>query len=68
MPELFVNSPAQCNLAGANNPVAGLSDRSQGTSAIKAIALSGAQGQKVYAITQSVYQARSFDLQLPSHG
>ena len=57
MLELFFNSPAQCNLAGASNLVAGLPDCPQGISAVKAIAIAFAQGQKIYTITQSVYQA-----------
>ena len=57
MPERFFNNPVQCNLVGSGNPVAGLPDCPQGISAVKAIALAAAQGQKIYTITQSVYQA-----------
>jgi len=57
IPERFFNDPAQCNAQGATTPVAGLPDCPQGISAVKALGLAAAQGQKIYTITQAVYQA-----------
>ncbi|RYF02175.1 MAG: transglutaminase [Comamonadaceae bacterium] len=55
VPERFFNDPAQCNLQGATAPTAGLPDCPQGISAVKALGIAAAQGQKIYTITQSVY-------------
>ena len=57
IPERFFNDPAQCNTQGTTTPVAGLPDCPQGISAVKALGLAAAQGQKIYTITQAVYQA-----------
>ena len=56
VPERFFSDPLQCNLAGKTTPVAGLPDCAQGISAVKAIGLATAQGQKIYTITSKVYQ------------
>jgi hypothetical protein len=55
VPERFFNDPAQCNPEGTSTPVAGLPDCPQGISAVKAIGLAAAQGQRIYTITQKVY-------------
>ena len=55
VPEKFFNDPNQCNLQGNTNPIVGLPDCPQGISAVKAIGLAAAQGQKIYTITQKVY-------------
>ena len=57
IPERFFNDPAKCNTQGTTTPVTGLPECPQGISAVKAIALATAQGQKIYTITQAVYQA-----------
>ncbi len=56
VPERFFGDPLQCNPAGTTTLVAGLSECPQGISAIKAIGLATAQGQKIYTITAKVYQ------------
>lgn len=56
VPERFFSDPAKCNLAGSNTHVAGLPDCTQGISAVKAIGLATAHGQKIYTITSKVYQ------------
>ena len=56
IPERFFNDPAKCNAEGTTTPVAGLPACPQGISAVKAIALAAAQGQKIYTITKAVYQ------------
>lgn len=58
VPERFFSDPLQCNLAGTTTPVAGLPECAQGISAVKAIGLATAQGQKIYTITSKVYQNR----------
>lgn len=55
VPERFFNDPSQCNLQGSTSNVAGLPDCPQGISAVKALGLAAAQGQRVYTITQKVY-------------
>ncbi|MBU2123045.1 MAG: transglutaminase [Gammaproteobacteria bacterium] len=55
VPERFFNDPNQCNLQGASNPTAGLPDCPQGISAVKALRIAAAQGQRIYTITQKVY-------------
>jgi len=55
VPERFFNDPAQCNSYDNPSPIAGLPDCPQGISAVKAIGLAAAQGQKIYTITQKVY-------------
>jgi len=55
VPERFFNDPAQCNLEGASTPVAGLPDCPQGISGVKVVGLAAAQEQKIYTITQKVY-------------
>ena len=57
IPERFFNDPAKCNAEGTTTPVAGLPACPQGISAVKAIALAAAQGQKIYTITQNIYRA-----------
>ncbi|GKS93334.1 transglutaminase [Acidovorax sp. SUPP2825] len=56
VPERFFNDPAKCNLAGSSSPVTGLPDCPQGISAVKALGIAAAQGQKIYTITQKVYK------------
>jgi hypothetical protein len=55
IPERFFNDPAQCNLEGSTNPVAGLPACPQGVSAVKALGLAAQAGQKIYTITRTVY-------------
>jgi hypothetical protein len=55
VPERFFNDPAQCNLRGTNAANQALPVCSQGFSAVKAVAVAAAQGQRVYTITQQVY-------------
>jgi hypothetical protein len=57
IPERFFNDPAKCNPEGTTTPTAGLPACPQGISAVKAIALAAAQGQKIYTITQDIYRA-----------
>jgi hypothetical protein len=57
IPERFFNDPAKCNAEGATTPIAGLPSCPQGISAVKAIGLAAAQGQKIYTITQDIYRA-----------
>jgi Transglutaminase-like superfamily len=56
IPERFFNDPSKCNAEGATAPIAGLPACPQGISAVKAIGLAAAQGQKIYTITQEVYR------------
>lgn len=56
IPERFFNDPAKCNAEGTTTPVPGLPACPQGISAVKAIGLAAAQGQKIYTITQEVYR------------
>ena len=56
IPERFFNDPAKCNAEGTTTPVLGLPVCPQGISAVKAIGLAASQGQKIYTITQTVYQ------------
>jgi hypothetical protein len=55
IPERFFNDPSKCNLNGTTTPIAGLPTCSQGISAVKAISLAAAQGQKIYTITPELY-------------
>ena len=55
VPERFFNDPNQCNLQGATNPTPGLPECPQGISAVKALGIAAAQGQRIYTITQKVY-------------
>ena len=55
IPERFFNDPAQCNTEGSATQTAGLPVCPQGISAVKALALAAAQGQKIYTITREVY-------------
>ncbi|BEP92012.1 hypothetical protein GmRootA79_03960 [Acidovorax sp. A79] len=55
VPERFFSDPSQCNLQGNPNPTAGLPDCPQGISAVKALGIAAAQGQRIYTITQRVY-------------
>ncbi|BEP92016.1 hypothetical protein GmRootA79_04000 [Acidovorax sp. A79] len=74
VPERFFSDPSQCNLQGNPNPTAGLPDCPQGISAVKALGIAAAQGQRIYTITQRVYNdnpgivntalsAHSYDMQ-----
>ena len=56
IPERFFNDPAKCNAEGTTTPVLGLPVCPQGISAVKAIGIAASQGQKIYTITQAVYQ------------
>ena len=51
VPERFFNDSNQCNIAGMNKTLLSLPDCPQGISAVKAIGLAAAQGQKIYTIT-----------------
>ena len=55
VPERFFNDPQKCNLQGNTNPTPGLPDCPQGISAVKALGIAAAQGQRIYMITQKVY-------------
>jgi len=55
VPERFFNDPQKCNLQGNTNPTPGLPDCPQGISAVKALGIAAAQGQRIYTITQKVY-------------
>jgi transglutaminase-like putative cysteine protease len=55
IPERFFNDPTKCNPDGTTTPVAGLPACPQGISAVKAIGLAAAQGQKIYTITPEVF-------------
>ncbi|WP_100084415.1 transglutaminase-like domain-containing protein [Acidovorax delafieldii] len=55
VPERFFNDPDQCNLQGTTTPSVGLPKCPQGISAVKALGIAAAQGQKIYTITQKVY-------------
>ena len=56
IPERFFNDSTKCNLADNLRPSAGLPNCPQGVSAVKAIAVAAAQGQKIYTITQVIYK------------
>ncbi|QTD43725.1 hypothetical protein [Ottowia testudinis] len=56
VPERFFNDPAKCNSYDNPSPTAGLPACPQGISAMKALSLAAAQGQKIYTITKEVYQ------------
>ncbi|WP_462391218.1 hypothetical protein [Acidovorax sp. Q11] len=51
VPERFFNDPQKCNLQGNTNPTPGLPDCPQGISAVKALGIAAAQGQRIYTIT-----------------
>lgn len=55
VPEKFFNDPGQCNNYNNPSPAAGLPECPQGISAVKALGIAAAQGQKIYTITQAVY-------------
>ena len=55
IPELYFNDSKKCNLNGTTTPTAGLPACPQGVSAVKAIGLAVAQGQKIYTITPEVF-------------
>ena len=57
IPESFFNDPTKCNAEGTTTPVVGLPACPQGNSAVTAIGLAAAQGQKIYTITKEVYRA-----------
>jgi hypothetical protein len=69
VPEKFFNDPSQCNLEGATSPNSALPACPQGISAVKAIALAGAAGQRIYTITPQVYSgnANIVQTQLAAH-
>ena len=52
--ERFFNDPSQCNLQGTVTPTAGLPDCPQGISAVKALGIAEAHGQRIYTITQRI--------------
>ena len=56
IPERFFNDPSKCNPDGTTTPIAGLPACPQGISAVKAIGLAAAQGQKIYTISPEVYR------------
>ncbi|QTD43726.1 hypothetical protein [Ottowia testudinis] len=56
VPERFFNDPAKCNSYDNPSPTAGLPACPQGISAMKALSLAAAQGQKIYTVTKEVYQ------------
>ncbi|OYD47751.1 hypothetical protein [Acidovorax kalamii] len=55
VPERFFNDPSQCNLQGTTTPTPSLPDFPQGISAVNALGIAAAQEQRIYAITQKVY-------------
>ena len=55
IPERFFNDPTKCNTEGTTTPIVGLPACPQGISAVKAIGLAAAQGQKIYTITKEVF-------------
>jgi hypothetical protein len=55
IPERFFNDSAECNLPGASSQNPALPACPQGISAVKAIAIAAAQGQRIYTITPQVY-------------
>ncbi|WP_165794487.1 hypothetical protein [Kinneretia aquatilis] len=52
----FSDRASKCNLVGEPDPKPGLPACPQGISAVKALALAAAQGQRIYTITQKVFQ------------
>ncbi|WP_133066339.1 hypothetical protein [Acidovorax kalamii] len=54
VPEWFFNDPSQCNLQDTATPMAGLPDCPHGISAVKALGIAGAHGQRIYTITQRI--------------
>lgn len=55
VPERFFVASQKCNQQGASEQVTGLPECPQGISAVKAIGIAAAQGQKIYTITQKIY-------------
>jgi len=55
IPERFFNDPATCNLQETTTPTAGLPACPQGISAVRALGIAATQGQRIYTITQRVY-------------
>jgi hypothetical protein len=57
VPERFFNDPAQCNAYGSTTPKPNLPDCPRGISSISALQIAASQGQRIYTITQAVYNA-----------
>ncbi len=55
VPEQFFSEPQKCDSSDVTNPVANLPECPRGISAVKALEIAAAQGQKIYTITQEVY-------------
>lgn len=55
VPVLIFSDPGWCNLPGTTTPNPSLPACPQGISAVKAIAIAAAQGQRIYTITPQVY-------------
>ncbi|UJB65531.1 transglutaminase domain-containing protein [Acidovorax sp. YS12] len=55
VPERFFNDPNQCNDYATPNPIAGLPDCPRGISAMSALGIAAAQGQKIFVITPKIY-------------
>ncbi|WP_198137944.1 hypothetical protein [Verminephrobacter eiseniae] len=55
IPERFFNDPATCNLQETTTPTAGLPACPQGISAVRALGIAATQRQRIYTITQRVY-------------
>ena len=55
IPERFFNDPASCNTEGSTTQTPGLPACPKGVSAVQAIGVAAQAGQKIYTITQAVY-------------
>jgi transglutaminase-like putative cysteine protease len=55
VPVLIFSDPSWCNLPGSTSPNPALSACPQGISAVKALGIASAQGQRIYTITPQVY-------------
>ena len=59
VPERYFNDPQKCNLPGTIKPTEGLPNCPQGISAVKALSIAASQGQRIYTITQKIYENNS---------
>ena len=55
IPELFFNDPTSCNIEGSTTQTPGLPACPKGVSAVQALGTAAQAGQKIYTITQEVY-------------
>ena len=69
IPERFFNNLVQCNEIESLNPIADLPTCPRGISSVSAIAIAEKAGQKIYNISQEVYEKNPdiVDLDLNSH-